>query len=179
MSTNTNNNDTSNEYTEEQQTPQSAPQRVLEETQRQRQAQAPIDSGQQTSNSVGQSENGEYSQPESGFGQPDAQGGNTQGPGGYNQGTFNQSGSYSDAQGAPQQRQEGYRDTEGSGYGQPAPDAVPAQEGYDPAHSGVRHAQNKPGEKVDVPGRETGSSWGQDQQMGYTTDTPDRKNPAL
>jgi hypothetical protein len=82
-------------------------------------------------------------------------------------------------------RQDGYNETQGTGYGQsqnttgqPA-DATPqAQDDYDPTHSGVRHAQNRPGTRPPTPGRETGTSWGEDQQMGATTDTPDRKNPA-
>ncbi len=81
-------------------------------------------------------------------------------------------------------RQDGYSETQGTGYGQsqnaagqPA-DATQAQGGYDPTHSGVRHAQNRPGTRPPTPGRETGTSWGEDQQMGATTDTPDRKNPA-
>ena len=91
-------------------------------------------------------------------------------------------GNKGDGQGGTQDRQDGYRDTQGSGYASPDshPDAskVGAQEGYDPTHSGVRHAQNKPGQPVDVPGRETGTAWGEDQQMGKSTDTPDRRNPA-
>jgi Mg-chelatase subunit ChlI len=82
------------------------------------------------------------------------------------------------------QRQDGYQETQGEGYGnsenhygEPA-NSNPAQQGYDPAHSGVRHAKNQPGKSVETPGRETGTSWGEDQQMGYTTDTPDRRNPA-
>jgi len=81
-------------------------------------------------------------------------------------------------------RQDGYSETQGTGYGQaqnatgqPA-DATQAQNDYDPTHSGVRHAQNRPGTRPPIPGRETGTSWGQDQQMGATTDTPDRENPA-
>jgi hypothetical protein len=84
----------------------------------------------------------------------------------------------------PSGRQDGYSETQGAGYGQaqnatgqPA-DATQAQNDYDPTHSGVRHAQNQPGTRPPVPGRETGTSWGEDQQMGETTDTPDRKNPA-
>lgn len=79
-------------------------------------------------------------------------------------------------------RQDGYLETEGYGhteerYGEPA-STNPAQQGYNPAHSGARHAKNQPGKRVETPGRETGTSWGEDQQMGYTTDTPDRRNPA-
>jgi hypothetical protein len=84
----------------------------------------------------------------------------------------------------PSGRQDGYSETQGAGYGQaqnaagqPA-DATQAQNDYDPTHSGVRHAQNKPGTRPPDPGRETGTAWGEDQQMGATTDTPDRKNPA-
>jgi len=82
-------------------------------------------------------------------------------------------------------RQDGYLETKGKeGYGrteersgEPA-SANPAQQGYNPTHSGARHAKNQPGTQVETPGRETGTSWGEDQQMGYTTDTPDRRNPA-
>lgn len=82
--------------------------------------------------------------------------------------------------------QNGYRETQGSGYDQEPHSptqvsedaAARSQQGYDPAHSGVRHAQNQPGEHVDAPGRETGTAWGEDLQMGSTTDTRDRKNPA-
>jgi len=82
----------------------------------------------------------------------------------------------------PVGRQDGYSETQG-GYeqynsaGQPAHD-IESQDAYDPTHSGVRHAQNRPGTRPPTPGRETGTAWGQDQQMGATTDTPDRKNPA-
>lgn len=82
-------------------------------------------------------------------------------------------------------RQDGYRDTEGStygesksSYGQPQGGKGPAEQGFDPAHSGAQPAKNVPGTKIDAPGRETGTAWGEDQQMGYTTDTPDRRNPA-
>ena len=84
----------------------------------------------------------------------------------------------------PGQQSDGYQDTQGAGYGQSqnvvgeSANTDAAQSDYTPSHSGVRHAQNKPGERPPTPGRETGSSWGQDQQMGETTDTPDRKNPA-
>ena len=179
MHSDTDNDNNYNEYADSQQSQESAPQRVLRDTQRERYEQAPPEtSGQQSFNSVGQSENGGYSQPQSGYGQPDAQGGNTQSATGYNQGSYNQAGSYGDVQGGPEDRQDGYRDTQGGGYGSPDGSNVGAQEGYDPTHSGVRHSQNRPGQPVDVPGRETGTSWGEDQQMGYTTDTPDRSNPA-
>jgi hypothetical protein len=81
-------------------------------------------------------------------------------------------------------RQDGYLETQGENYGrseehygEPA-SSNPAQQGYDPAHSGARQAKNRPGTRVETPGRETGTSWGEDQQMGTTTDTPDRRNPA-
>jgi hypothetical protein len=77
----------------------------------------------------------------------------------------------------PIHHQDGYKETEGHSYA-PSPDAKKAQEGYDPTHSGARKAQNRPGKRVDTPGRETGTSWGEDQQMGITTDTSDRRNPA-
>jgi len=79
----------------------------------------------------------------------------------------------------PVGRQDGYSETQGAGYGQSQnTTGQPSQDHYDPAHSGVRHAQNRPGTRPPTPGRETGTSWGEDQQMGTTTDTPDRKNPA-
>jgi hypothetical protein len=81
-------------------------------------------------------------------------------------------------------RQDGYLETEGSGYGasqsrvgEPA-SANPAQQGYDPAHSGVQPARNQPGRRSEIPGREEGTAYGENRQMGYTTDTPDRRNPA-
>jgi hypothetical protein len=84
------------------------------------------------------------------------------------------------------QMQNGYRVTQGSGYGQQAhtPTQAPgdavaqSQQGYNPAHSGVQPAKHQPGEHVDAPGREIGTAWGEDLQMGSTTDTRDRKNPA-
>jgi hypothetical protein len=72
---------------------------------------------------------------------------------------------------------DGYKDTQGMGYDQHS-NTDQAQQRDDPAHSGVQHAQNQPGKQVDTPGRETGTAWGKDQQMGYSTDTPDRRNPA-
>ncbi len=84
---------------------------------------------------------------------------------------------YTEGQENAVHRQDGYKETEGSNYA-PSADAKKAQEGYDPTHSGARQAQNKPGKQVDTPGRETGTSWGEDQQMGTTTDTADRGNPA-
>ncbi|WP_201387517.1 hypothetical protein [Ktedonobacter sp. SOSP1-52] len=81
-------------------------------------------------------------------------------------------------------RQDGYEETEGSGYGetqntigQPAQEN-PAQQGYDPAQSGTQPSRRQPGAKVPAPGRETGTAWAENEQMGYTTDTPDRGNPA-
>jgi hypothetical protein len=92
----------------------------------------------------------------------------------------NQDGSHYDES----QRRDGYADTQGQGsgdskssYGKPISD-TPAQQGYDARKSGVKPAQNQPGRRADSPGRETGTSWGQDEQMGYATDRPDRKNPA-
>jgi hypothetical protein len=81
-------------------------------------------------------------------------------------------------------RQDGYQETEGSGYGasdnkigQPAQEN-PAQQGYDPAQSGPRPSKRQPGAKIPTPGRETGTAWGENEHMGYTTDTPDQGNPA-
>ncbi|MBV9690962.1 MAG: hypothetical protein JO202_14790 [Ktedonobacteraceae bacterium] len=128
----------------------------------------PIDSGTQSYNSPRQSETGSYSQPA-----------NNRDP---SQADTTQPQSES-AQGATNQGQDdielrdGYKDTQGMGYDQRG-STDQAQQGYDPTHSGVRHAHNQPGERVDTPGRETGTAWGEDQQMGYSTDTPDRRNPA-
>ena len=112
------------------------------------------------------------------------QGNASAGQGATNQDVFSQEYNSDQFQSNPSGRQDGYNETQGAGYGQaqntagqPA-DATQAQSGYDPAHSGVRHAQNQPGTRPPAPGRETGTSWGEDQQMGETTDTPDRKNPA-
>ncbi len=138
----------------------------------------PISSGQQSSGSSDSSGVGGYGQPESGFGS-DAQGGSVQPMGGYNQAGYNQQGTYSDVQGDLQHNNDGLKETLGSGY-DPHQDGVNpgmAQQGYDPTHSGIRHAQNTPGEVVDTPGRDVGSSWGEDEQMGSSTDTPDRRNP--
>lgn len=107
-----------------------------------------------------------------------------QSPGGFSGSDYNQPGTYAQGENSSSYQQNGYQETEVRGYGQPetsySQPANPsqAQQGYDPTHSGVRHAQNQPGTRVDTPGRETGTSWGEDQQMGYTTDTPDRRNPA-
>jgi hypothetical protein len=89
-------------------------------------------------------------------------------------------------QGSADRMQNGYRENQGSGYDeeQHSPTRTSegavarSRQGYDPAQSGVRPAKKRPGEHVDAPGRETGTAWGQDLQMGSTTDTPDRKNPA-
>lgn len=81
-------------------------------------------------------------------------------------------------------RQDGYQETEGSGYGesqntmgQPAQEN-PAQQGYDPAQSGTQPSKKQQGARVPAPGRETGTAWAENEQMGYSTDTPDRGNPA-
>ncbi len=138
-----------------------------------------ISDGQQSSTASDSSNVGGYSQPESGFG-PDAGGGYSRSNTGYNQASYNQPGTYSEAQGDLQPRNDGLQDTLGSGY-DPHNEGVNAadmaQQGYDPTHSGVRHAQNNPGQVVDTPGRDVGSSWGEDEQMGSSTDTPDRRNP--
>ncbi len=89
-------------------------------------------------------------------------------------------------QGSSDNLQNGYRENQGSGYDEephsptPVSDDAAArpQQGYDPTHSGVRQSKNRPGVHVDAPGRETGTAWGQDLQMGSTTDTPNRKNPS-
>ncbi len=78
---------------------------------------------------------------------------------------------------APGQLQDGYRLNEGGEYStQPSSDEQ--QDNYDPTHSGVRHAQNKPGERTNNPGREGQGGWAEQLQMGQTSDTPNRKNPA-
>ncbi len=138
--------------------------------------QGSISSGQQSSTSSDSSGVGGYSTPESGFGS-DAQAGHTQPQSGYNESAYNQPGTYSQSQGDLKPDMNGVQDTQGSGYGQGAGNSRNAERG-DPAQSGVRTAQNTPGESVDTPGRETGTAWGEDQQMGSTTDTSDRSNPA-
>jgi hypothetical protein len=113
-----------------------------------------------------------------------AQGEPSVGQGASQQGGFSQEYNSDQFQSSPSNRQDGYNETQGTGYGQTQNtagqpvDATQAQNDYDPTHSGVRHAQNQPGTRPPAPGRETGTSWGEDQQMGATTDTPDRKNPA-
>ena len=138
-----------------------------------------ISSGQQSSSSSDSSNVGGYGEPESGFG-PDAQGGSVQPMGGYNQSGYNQQGTYSDSQGGMQPRNDGLQDTLGSGYDSHQDGINPgmAQQGYDPTQSGTRRAHNTPGEVVDTPGREVGTSWGEDEQMGSSTDTADRSNPS-
>ena len=137
-----------------------------------------ISSGQQSSTSSDSSGVGGYSQPESGFGS-DAEGGYVQQDSGYNQASYNQQGTYREGQGDQQPENDGLKDTLGSGYDSHQDGTNPgaAQQGYDPTHSGTRHAQNNPGQIVDTPGRDVGSSWGEDEQMGSSTDTPDRSNP--
>ncbi len=73
--------------------------------------------------------------------------------------------------------QDGYSLNEGSDYSS-QPSNEEQQTGYDPAHSGVRHAQNKPGMRTNNPGREGQGGWAEQLQMGQTSDTPHRKNPA-
>jgi len=137
----------------------------------------PISSGQQSSTSSDSSGVGGYGTPESGFGS-DAQGGSAQPMSGYNQSSNNQQGTYSESQPDSQAENDGLRDTLGSNYNpQQQNNPNMAQQGYDPTHSGARHAQNTPGEVVDTPGRDVGSSWGEDEQMGSSTDTSDRRNP--
>lgn len=139
--------------------------------------QGSISSGQQSSTSSDASGVGGYGQPESGFG-PDAQGGSVEPKSGYNQASHNQQGTYSESQGDLQPDNDGLRDTLGSDYtSQQQNNPGMAQQGYDPTHSGTRRAQNTPGEVVDTPGRDVGSAWGDDEQMGSSTDTSDRRNP--
>lgn len=69
---------------------------------------------------------------------------------------------------------DGYAQTEGADYAQPRRDEV---DDYDPAHSGVRHAQNKPGAPTSAPGRDEGTAWSEQKENGRT-DIPERKNPA-
>ncbi len=72
---------------------------------------------------------------------------------------------------------DGYRLSEGSEYS-PQPTRDEQQDDYDPTHSGVRHAQNRPGERTNGPGREGRTGWAEQLQMGQSTDEPQRKNPA-
>jgi hypothetical protein len=157
-----------------------------EQQQRTNNPQAPISSGQQSSAASGQGGSGGYSMPESGHGQRQGQENMRQPKGGYSQEGYNEPGSYSQSQGPSHQMQNGYRETQGSGYGQephspgqaPEDAAAQSQQGYNPALSGVQPAKHQPGEHVDAPGRETGTARGEDLQMGSTTDPRDRKNPA-
>ncbi len=134
-------------------------------------------SGQQNIGSSDSSGVGGYGMPENGFG-PDAQGGFVEPKGGYNQGSYNQQGTYSESQGDLHPRNDGQQDTFGSGYDQQQSNPDMAQRGYDATQSGTQSAQNTPGEVVDTPGRDTGSSWGEAEQMGTSTDTANRKNPS-
>jgi len=98
--------------------------------------------------------------------------------------TDKQAGFYNEASDKTPIRQDGYQETEGSGYGvtgsrvgEPA-QKNPAQQGYDPGHSGPHTSKRRPGTEAPSPGRETGTAWAENEQMGYTTDTPDHRNPA-
>ena len=84
---------------------------------------------------------------------------------------MNQAQNYGQLQGNYNQGQQQYYD---QAQGNPAP----IQQVNDPSQSGVQPSINQPGQRVDMPGRETGTAWGEDQQNGYTTDTSDRRNPA-
>lgn len=138
---------------------------------------APISSGQQSSTSSDASGIGGFGQPESGFG-PQAQGGNVQPQSGYNESSYNTPGTYSKSQGSLRPHMDGMRDTEGSGYDQLQGDPSRAEQTANPNRSGVQPAINTPGEVVNTPGRETGDAWGMDEQMGSSTGTSDRRNPA-
>jgi len=70
---------------------------------------------------------------------------------------------------------DGYAMTQGGETAQPQRDE---REGYDPAHSGVRHAQNKPGAPTETPGRDEGTAWSSQEQMGSLKDSYDEKNPS-
>ena len=70
---------------------------------------------------------------------------------------------------------DGYAETQGEDYAEPQRDE---REGYDPAHSGVRHPQNKQGAPTETPGRDEGTAWSSQEQMGSLRDTYDKKNPA-
>jgi len=80
--------------------------------------------------------------------------------------------------GSADQLQDGYSLNEGSEYPAQPSDEEQQQDSYDPAQSGVRHAQNKPGMRTNNPGREGQAGWAEQMQMGKTSDRPDRKNPA-
>ena len=149
--------------------------RTLQQTANQNDT-APVSSGQQSSTSSDSSSAGGFGQPESGFGQQ-AQGGSVQPQSGYNQSDYNQPGTYSQEQGG-QQRMDGMRDTEGSNYDQKQGDTNLAEQPANANRSGAQPAVNTPGTAVDTPGRDTGSAWGQDEQMGQGTDRSERRNPA-
>ena len=87
-----------------------------------------------------------------------------------------------DAQGHEHLMRDGYAETQGSDYGavqnRTGQAASDAQDNYDPKHSGVRHAKNEPGREADEPGRETGTAWGEEMQMGKTDNPDERTNPA-
>ncbi len=74
----------------------------------------------------------------------------------------------------PDRLQDGYSDTEGREYEreQPAHEQIA---GRDPAHSGARHARNKPGTPATAPGREEGTAWGENKQTGQGQNP---KNPS-
>lgn len=131
-------------------------------------------SGQQSNSASGQSDTGGYSQPENWPNRQPAPGsfqGQDQG-----QGSYQQQQSYDQSGGL----QDGYRDTQGSSYDRVQGDPSEAQNVTDPTQSGIQPANNQPGKRVDAPGRETGTAWGQDQQTGSgsTTGTSERRNPA-
>ena len=140
--------------------------------------QAPVSSGQQSSTVSDASGNRGFSEPESGYGQPQAQGGNVQPLSGYNESVYNQPGTYSEGQGSLRPHMDGMRDTEGSTYDQLQGDPSLAEKTASPNRSGVQPPIKTPGMTVDTPGRETGDAWGMDEQMGLSTDTSDRRNPA-
>lgn len=75
--------------------------------------------------------------------------------------------------------EDGYSEIMGRGYDKGVQHPEHATEGSDPARSGAQPAPNKPGKRVDTPGREGENAWAEQLQMGRTTDTPERKkNPA-
>ncbi|GCE06587.1 hypothetical protein [Dictyobacter aurantiacus] len=70
---------------------------------------------------------------------------------------------------------DGYAMTQGGETAQPRRNET---EGYDPTHSGVRRPPNKPGAPTETPGRDEGTAWSSQEQMGSLKDTYDEKNPA-
>jgi hypothetical protein len=148
--------------------------RTLQQTANQR-GLGPISSGQQSSTSSDSSSAGGFSQPESGFGQ---QGGYVQPQTGYNESSYNQPGTYSQSQGDLRPHMDGLRNTQGSSYDSAPGSPDLAEKSGDPNRSGTQPAINTPGTVVDTPGRDTGSAWGMDEQMGSSTDTADRRNLA-